>query len=187
MIEDRMGRWMGARAGLLALGVMLAAGAASAQTSLEGLQRELARQGYRVTEIRRTWLGRIQIISSANGLRRETVLTGNGTVLRDVVQQSGGSGTTIIENGTTARSGSASASASSGSRSSGSSQGASGGNSGGGNSGGNGGGNGNSGGGNSGGGKGSSGNSGGSGGNSGGGGQGNSGGNGNGGGNGRSK
>ena len=100
MTNDRVWRSMGARRRLLmTISLCLLAGPAMAQsTSLESLQRELAKQGYQVTEVRRTWLGRIQVISSANGVRRETVLTGNGSVLRDVVRRSDSAGaTTLLE------------------------------------------------------------------------------------------
>ena len=165
------------RAGLIAAtAAILMAGPALADLSLQQLQRDLAKQGYQVTEIRRTWLGRIQVMSSAKGVRRETVLTGNGTVLRDVVRSSsGGAGTNIME-------GPVEQDAAGGSRSSSSSSGGSGGSSSAGkagNSGGSGGG------GNSGAGSGGNRGGGNSGGNGNAGGNGNSGGNGNAGGNGR--
>lgn len=90
----------GLLAAVLVLGLAGAAAPVGAQSSLDSVRGQLARQGYAVTEVRRTLLGRTLIVSLAKGLRRETVLTGNGTVLRDVVRRMGqGSGdtTSILE------------------------------------------------------------------------------------------
>ena len=100
-IGTTRGRSSARRIVLAAASITFIAGAAAADMSLQQLQRELAKQGYQVTEVRRTWLGRIQVTSSANGMIRETVLTGNGSVLRDVVRQGGGDPATIIERGST--------------------------------------------------------------------------------------
>ena len=88
----------------LALVLLLSvAGAAHAQPAVDRLQRELAQQGYQVTEVRRTLLGRLRVVSRADGLERETVLTGSGTVLRDVVRRmgQGGNGSAVTRRSST--------------------------------------------------------------------------------------
>ena len=97
-LRGRMSRNPHAARALPALALstlLLAAAPALAEAPLDSVQRQLAQQGYAVTEVHRTLLGRIRITSRSRGLLRETVMAANGTVLRDVVTKMGqGSGET---------------------------------------------------------------------------------------------
>ena len=57
---------------------------AAAQSVQDHIVRQLREQGYRITEIAPTWLGRVRIVSTRNGLERELVFVPNtGEILRD--------------------------------------------------------------------------------------------------------
>ena len=82
--------WLVLAATLLGSGLP---GSALAQTLLTPRDRVIAaleEQGYQVTRVRKTWLGRVQIRARAGDLRREIVLNPNtGEVLRDYVETIG--------------------------------------------------------------------------------------------------
>ena len=57
---------------------------AAAQSVQDHIVRQLREQGFRITEIAPTWLGRVRIVSTRNGLERELVFVPNtGEILRD--------------------------------------------------------------------------------------------------------
>lgn len=76
--------------------LMLAGGAAGAETPADSIVRQLREQGYVEFSVDRTWLGRIQVIALApDGTRREIVLSpGTGEILRDYVEASDGDAVT---------------------------------------------------------------------------------------------
>ena len=74
---------VGAAVGLVPLSAL-------AQDVAAPVLRVLTKQGYGDFKIKRTWLGRLQIIAESDGRRREVVLNNNtGEVLRDVVYLDG--------------------------------------------------------------------------------------------------
>ncbi|MBC7142452.1 MAG: hypothetical protein H5U18_09905 [Rhodobacteraceae bacterium] len=63
---------------------------AVAATYQDDLERQLRREGYRITYQKRTWLGRIRI-QAMNGLRRREVVLdpSSGEILRDYTEDTG--------------------------------------------------------------------------------------------------
>lgn len=67
------------------VGGMAAAGMAQARDRSDDIVRELKRKGYRVTEVSRTFLGRIRILATKDGGRREIIVNPvTGEILRDL-------------------------------------------------------------------------------------------------------
>lgn len=66
-------------------GGMAAAGMAEARDRSDDIVRELKRKGYRVTEVSRTFLGRVRILATRDGGRREIIVNPvTGEILRDL-------------------------------------------------------------------------------------------------------
>jgi hypothetical protein len=75
-----------------ALASLALAGPAMAQTDrvTRGVVQQLERQGFTITEIRRTLLGRVRIAAQRGSITRELVLDPrNGAILRDLVSRGG--------------------------------------------------------------------------------------------------
>ncbi len=125
----------------LALALPLAAATPAGAETVQDVIRTLQSEGYTVTEVGRTFLGRIRVEAVLGDVRREVILSrSTGEIKQDAIFESAGSG------GSTgaAASGNASSNSNAGGNGNGNSGGNGGGNSGGnGNGGGNGGGNGN--------------------------------------------
>ena len=67
------------------VGGMAAAGMAEARDRSDDIVRELKRKGYRVTEVGRTFLGRVRILATKDGGRREIIVNPvTGEILRDL-------------------------------------------------------------------------------------------------------
>lgn len=67
------------------VGGMAAAGMAEARDRSDDIVRELKRNGYRVTEVGRTFLGRVRILVTRDGGRREIIVNPvTGEILRDL-------------------------------------------------------------------------------------------------------
>ena len=67
------------------VGGMAAAGMAEARDRSDDIVRELKRKGYRVTEVSRTFLGRVRILATRDGGRREIIVNPvTGEILRDL-------------------------------------------------------------------------------------------------------
>jgi hypothetical protein len=74
-------------AGFLILATVLT-GSAAVADPLNEIATELRQQGYQITEVRRTWLGRIQVTAETRNVRREIVFDRvTGEVRRDLVEQ----------------------------------------------------------------------------------------------------
>ena len=66
-------------------GWMAGAGMAEARDRSDDIVRGLKRNGYRITEIGRTFLGRIRILATKDGGRREIIVNPvTGEILRDL-------------------------------------------------------------------------------------------------------
>lgn len=69
----------------LAFGVTIAAAPALAATPLERVMAQLSQQGFEVTEMETTWLGRIKIEATNGSTKREIVFNrSSGEILRDI-------------------------------------------------------------------------------------------------------
>ena len=69
----------------LAFSLMIGASSASAATPLERVMAQLTQQGFEVTEMERTWLGRIKIEATNGEIKREIVFNRtSGEILRDI-------------------------------------------------------------------------------------------------------
>lgn len=67
------------------VGGMAAAGMAEARDRSDEIVRELKRKGYRITEVGRTFLGRVRILATKDGGRREIIVNPvTGEILRDL-------------------------------------------------------------------------------------------------------
>lgn len=67
------------------VGGMAAAGMAEARDRSDDIVRELKRKGYRITEVGRTFLGRVRILATRDGGRREIIVNPvTGEILRDL-------------------------------------------------------------------------------------------------------
>lgn len=77
--------------GLVAAGVSARAAYAQDDPATRAVVRQLRQQGFEVTDIRRTLLGRVRVVSERGDLERELVFDPrNGTILRDyTVSRSG--------------------------------------------------------------------------------------------------
>ena len=67
------------------LGGIAMAGAAQARDPVDAIVRELKRNRYRIETVSRTFLGRIRILASRDGGRREIIVNpATGEILRDL-------------------------------------------------------------------------------------------------------
>ena len=77
-------------AGLMGLAFALTAPAPGMAAPLDEIAVDLQQQGYRIVEVRRTWLGRIQVTAEKSGFRREIVFDRTtGEIRRDLVEDEG--------------------------------------------------------------------------------------------------
>jgi len=87
---------------LFALLLLFHAETADAQSSLDLVAQSLAKQGYEVVEVRRTWLGRTLIVAvdPNTGIIREIVIErGSGRIINESFHNlSDGSSLTTLEN-----------------------------------------------------------------------------------------
>ncbi len=74
------------------IGGALAATAAQARDRSDDILRELKLNGYRIEDVGRTFLGRVRILATKNGGRREIIVNpATGEILRDLwIAQGGG-------------------------------------------------------------------------------------------------
>lgn len=89
VFRQRLGHWTGrgVRRGGLAAAMILAATAGALADPSEAIQQQLRAQGYVITEVGRTWLGRVRIEAQLGRYRREVVLDPvTGEVRRDLVE-----------------------------------------------------------------------------------------------------
>ena len=70
---------------LTVAGLLIAATPALAQMSADEVVAELEKNGYTNIEVRQTILGRTKIEAVKNGIEREIVVTKNGKILRDEI------------------------------------------------------------------------------------------------------
>ena len=76
-----------AYAGLLGLAVALIVSPPGVAAPLDEISADLQQQGYRIVDVRRTWLGRIQITAERDGFHREIVFDRTtGEIRRDLVE-----------------------------------------------------------------------------------------------------
>ena len=83
---------------LLVLATALATAPEAVAEPLQEIATELQAEGYRIVEVRRTWLGRIRIEAENGDLRREIVFDRvTGEIRRDLVQDTTTPGTTGLK------------------------------------------------------------------------------------------
>jgi len=67
------------------IGSAMTATAAAARDRSDDILRELKRNGYRIEDVGRTFLGRVRILATRNGGRREIIVNPvTGEILRDL-------------------------------------------------------------------------------------------------------
>lgn len=72
---------------LVGLAIILTAPVPGIAAPLDEIAVDLRQQGYRIVEVRRTWLGRIQVTAEKSGFRREIVFDRTtGEIRRDLVE-----------------------------------------------------------------------------------------------------